>query len=208
MDFDYPVVLIDRAAPDADFDCVLLDNARMAEVLVDHLHAQGHRRITGLFGAASSTGIERREGFARAAARLGVEAEAIAVPHTPGAAAEVIAGLIERSARPDALLVSNGVMLVSVLRALRDLDIEVPRDIALAGFDNNDWMEFVGGGLSVIEQPVEEIGRTAMTMLLDRLDHPDVPARKVVLPGRLISRGSSASAHAACADASYNANGQ
>ena len=51
--------------------------------------------------------------------------------------------------------------------------------------------ECVGGGLSVIEQPVEEIGRTAMTMLLSRLDQPDAPSRKVVLAGRLIASGSS-----------------
>jgi LacI family fructose operon transcriptional repressor len=191
LELDYPVVLIDRAAPDAGFDCVLLDNTRMAEVLVEHLHAQGHRRITGLFGAASTTGFERREGFERAAARLGLEVEAIAVPHTADAIRRVIAELLGRAERPEALLASNGVMLVHLLRGLRDLGLEVPRDIALAGFDNNDWMEFVGGGLSVIEQPVEEIGRTAMTMLLDRLDHPDAPMRKVVLAGRLLPRGSS-----------------
>ncbi|MFT4055438.1 MAG: LacI family DNA-binding transcriptional regulator [Novosphingobium sp.] len=204
LDLDYPVVLIDRAAPDAEFDSVLLDNARMAEVLVEHLHGQGHRRITGLFGAASSTGMERREGFERAAARLGIAANAVAMPHTAVDAERVVADLLDQSGRPDALVASNGVMLLNVLRALRDVGLDVPRDIALAGFDNNDWMEFVGGGLSVIEQPVDEIGRTAMTMLLDRLDHPQAPARKVVLPGRLISRGSSmragngASVDAAC----------
>jgi LacI family fructose operon transcriptional repressor len=82
-------------------------------------------------------------------------------------------------------------MLLTILRALRSLDLTVPGDIALAGFDNNDWMEFVGEGLTVIEQPVEEIGRTAMTMLLDRFEFPDAAVRKVVLTGRLVTRGSS-----------------
>ncbi|CDO37902.1 LacI family DNA-binding transcriptional regulator [Novosphingobium sp. KN65.2] len=198
LELDYPVVLIDRSTPDGEFDSVVLDNARMAEVLVEHLHVQGHRRVIGLFGAASSTGIERREGFCKAAERLGLEVEAVAVPHAAQAAAQAIADLLGSPKRPDALIASNGVMLVNVLRALRDLGLEVPRDIALAGFDNNDWMEFVGGGISVIEQPVEEIGRTAMTMLLDRLDHPDAPARKVVLGGRLVARGSSLRAGAEC----------
>ncbi|SLK00063.1 LacI family DNA-binding transcriptional regulator [Novosphingobium mathurense] len=198
LELDYPVVLIDRSTPDGEFDSVVLDNARMAEVLVEHLHVQGHRRVIGLFGAASSTGIERREGFCKAAERLGLEVEAVAVPHAAQAAAQAIADLLGSPKRPDALIASNGVMLVNVLRALRGLGLEVPRDIALAGFDNNDWMEFVGGGISVIEQPVEEIGRTAMTMLLDRLDHPDAPARKVVLGGRLVARGSSLRAGAEC----------
>ncbi|CCA90645.1 LacI family DNA-binding transcriptional regulator [Novosphingobium sp. PP1Y] len=198
LELDYPVVLIDRSTPDGEFDSVVLDNARMAEVLVEHVHAQGHRRVTGLFGASSSTGIERREGFRKAAERLGLDADAVAVPHAPQAAAQAIADLLDSNKRPDALIASNGVMLLNILRALRDLGLEVPRDIALAGFDNNDWMEFVGGGISVIEQPVEEIGRTAMTMLLDRLDHPDAPARKVVLGGRLVVRGSSLRTGAEC----------
>ena len=61
----------------------------------------------------------------------------------------------------------------------------------LAGFDNEGCLHLVRGGLSVIERRVEEIGRTAMTMLIDRLDHADAAVRKVVLAGRLIARGSS-----------------
>nr|WP_309805050.1 substrate-binding domain-containing protein [Novosphingobium capsulatum] len=93
------------------------------------------------------------------------------------------------------MVASNGVMLLNVLRTLRAQGLSVPNDMALAGFDNNDWMDFVGqgasgaGGISVIEQPVEEIGRTATTMLLDRLDNPQAPTRKVVLAGKLVARG-------------------
>ncbi len=187
----FPVVLIDRSLASAGLDSVLLDNGRMAAELVAHLHAQGHRRVTGLFGAASSTGAERRAGFEQAARKLGMDVTTIEMPHAADAAERVVTDLLSAPVRPDALVASNGVMLLTVLRALRNLNLEAPADIALAGFDNNDWMEFVGGGLSVIEQPVEEIGRNAMTMLLDRLDHPDAPARKVVLAGRLIARGSS-----------------
>lgn len=186
-----PVVLIDRAIPGADLDCVLLDNERMAAVLVEHLHAQGHRRVAGLFGAMSMTGHERRAGFERAAVALGLEAQALAVPHNTGEAERALAALLSGPQRPDALVASNGVMLLHILRALRAQGLSVPADIALAGFDNNDWMDFVGngGGISVIEQPVEEIGRTATTMLLDRLDNPQAPTRKVVLAGKLVARG-------------------
>ncbi|PNB40247.1 LacI family transcriptional regulator, partial [Pseudomonas sp. FW305-130] len=67
LSLECPVVLIDRALPAAQKDCVLLDNEAMAGLLVEHLHAQGHRHLAGLFGAESSTGIERRAGFERAA---------------------------------------------------------------------------------------------------------------------------------------------
>ena len=66
----------------------------------------------------------------------------------------------------------------------------MPNDLALAGFDSDVWTEIVGPGLTVIEQPVAEIGRTAMSLLFDRLDHPDMAPRKVILAGRLLVRGS------------------
>jgi LacI family fructose operon transcriptional repressor len=197
LEADFPLVLIDRAPPGCAQDSVALDNAAMAASLVGHLHAQGHRRIAGLFGAASSTGLERREGFERATAALGIAAEALPVAHEPGAAAQAVAALLGRAEPPTALVASNGVMLIAILRALHGAGLSVPRDVALAGFDNEDWMEFAGGGLTVIEQPVEEIGRTAMAMLVDRLDHPQAAARKVVVSGRLVARGSSAMPDAA-----------
>ncbi|WP_313808754.1 LacI family DNA-binding transcriptional regulator [Sphingobium sp.] len=189
---DFPVVLIDRAAPGSTHDRVVLDNGAMAAMLVEHLHEQGHRRIAGLFGAASSTGMERRAGFEQAAAALGMEAEALSVAHGPGEAERRVTELLGRADPPSALIASNGVMLMAVMRAVHETGRSVPRDVALAGFDNDDWMELVGGGITVIAQPVEEIGRTAMAMLVDRIAHPQAAARKVVLAGKLITRGSSA----------------
>ncbi|KQM21583.1 LacI family DNA-binding transcriptional regulator [Novosphingobium sp. Leaf2] len=189
---DFPVVLIDRAVPGVTRDCVVLDNEAMAGALVEHLHAAGHRRITGLFGASSATGVQRRSGFEHTAARLGMDAQALSVPHGAGETHKAVATIMAGAGRPTALVASNGVRLMGVLRALQELGVSVPGDVALAGFDNEDWMEFVGGGLTVVEQPVEEIGRAAMTMLFERLERPDAAARRMVLAGRLVARGSSA----------------
>jgi len=188
---DFPMVLIDRAVPGATRDCVVLDNEAMAANLVTHLHERGHARVAGLFGALSATGLQRRLGFQRAAETLGMDAQALSVPHGPGETEKAVAAAMAAPNPPTALLASNGVMLMAVLRALDSLGLTVPGDVALVGFDKEDWMEFVGGGLTVIEQPVEEIGRAAMTMLLDRIDHPDAAARRVVLAGRLVARMSS-----------------
>lgn len=188
---DHPIILIDRVATTTS-DCVVLDNEAMAGALVDHLHAQGFRSIAGLFGAASTTGAERRAGFEKAARAMGLSTQSLSVPHGDGEAERLVSALLQASDRPEAIIASNGVMLMSVLRAAHALGLSVPRDFGLAGFDNDAWTEFAADGLSVIEQPVEEIGRTAMAMLLDRLDHPDSAARRVVLTGRLIARGSSA----------------
>jgi len=188
---DFPMVLIDRAVPGATRDCVVLDNETMAANLVTHLHEQGHVRVAGLFGALSATGVQRRLGFEGAAAALGLEAQALSVPHGLGETEKAVSAVMAGPHPPTALLASNGVMLMAVLRALHALGLSVPEDVAVAGFDKEDWMEFVGGGLTVVEQPVEEIGRAAMAMLFDRIDHPEAAARRVVLAGRLVARHSS-----------------
>lgn len=197
MEFDFPVVLIDRVGPIGSHDAVLLDNARAAAELVEHLAATGHERILGLFGNTSSTAVERHAGYVDALNRLGLPPEAHFLPPHDTAAATVLGDLLAKGARPDAIVVSNGLMLLGVYRALRAAGLDCPRDVAIAGFDNEVWTEFVGPGLTVVEQPVAEMGRTAMDLLFERLKDPDQPPRKVVLAGRLITRASSAAANGA-----------
>jgi LacI family transcriptional regulator, fructose operon transcriptional repressor len=86
--------------------------------------------------------------------------------------------------------VSDGPILMGSVRASRALNLSLPGDLALAGFDNEPWTELVEPGLTVIEQPVSEIGARAMRLLFERIDNPDQPVRKVVLTGRLVARGS------------------
>lgn len=190
VDPGYPVVLIDRAGPACGTDAVVLDNQQAAQALAEHLVAQGYRRIGGLFGRTSSTGAERQAGFAAALARHGLSAEArFILPTAEAAEAEALAWL-STDDRPDALVASNAQSLLGVLRALRRLSLDVPKDIAVAGFDNEPWTELAGPGITVIEQPVYDIGRMAMAMLQDRLVQPTLPARRVLLTGRLVTRGS------------------
>ncbi len=190
MALDLPTVLIDRAGPPGLFDSVLLDNAEAASGLVDHLVANGHRRITGLFGETSDTGRARAEGYATAMARHGLAPDARFIPPATPPAEAALAVL--REASPGALLAANSLLLLGALRASRQAGLRVPSDVALCGFDNEPWTELVEPGLTVVEQPLEEIGRGAMQLLFDRLRDPGAPVRKVMLSGRQVVRGSTA----------------
>jgi len=186
----FPIVLVDRAAQTSAHDAVVLDNAAAAAALVEHLHEAGYRRIAGLFGNASTTGIERHDGYAAAMRCFGLAPAArFVAPSIAAAQAEITGWLAERQP-PAALIASNGLLLMGVVRAMRLAGKSMPEDLAVAGFDNESWTELVGPGLTVIEQPVAEIGRIAMRLLLERLATPDAPVRKVVLAGRCVARGS------------------
>ena len=187
----FPVVMIDRVSDDAATDAVVLDNRRAASQLVGHLLQQGYRRIGGLFGNTSNTGMERHAGFSEALQQAGLDAPARFVAPSVEAAEQAVQQWLAEPERPQALLVSNGVLLLGAVRAIKSAGLQWPQDVALVGFDNEVWTDLLGDGLTVMEQPVNEIGRTAMTMLLKRLEEPERSQRIVVLQGRLVVRGSS-----------------
>jgi LacI family fructose operon transcriptional repressor len=192
---EVPVVLIDRAGPSGLYDSVVLDNAAAARQLVEHLLDNGYRRIGGLFGNTSSTGAERHAGFAAALQDAGLPYQArFLPPNADTAEAEILRWLSEPD-RPEALVASNGLFLMGAVRAVRKVGLTLPNDLALAGFDNDNWTELASPGLTVIEQPVHDIGRTAMSLLFERLQEPSLPVRKMVLTGRCIHRGSTAPKH-------------
>jgi len=188
----FPMVLIDRAAAAGGQDAVVLDNFAAGNMLVEHLAANGYQRIAGLFGNASTTGIERHNGYLAAMQRVGLTPEQKFIAPGVAAAEAVVAGWFAARDAPEAVIASNGLLLMGVVRAVRAAGRQIPRDLAIAGFDNESWTELVGPGLTVIEQPVAEIGRTAMRLLLERLDAPDAPVRKIVLGGKCVVRGSTA----------------
>lgn len=190
QEFDFPVVLIDRTGPPGHHDSVVIDNAEAAAQLVDHLYSQGYRRVLGIFGNTSSTAIERHAGFVAAMANHGLEADAAFVAPDAAIAADLVERRLAGSDRPDAIIASNGLILLGVLQGIGRLGLVTPDDIGIAGFDNEPWTALVGPGITVIEQPVFDIGRIAMSLLFERLKSPDLSPRKVMLSGSLVGRGS------------------
>lgn len=184
----FPVVLIDRAGPAGLYDSVVLDNQGGAALLVEHLHQNGYRRIAGLFGNTSATGAERHAGYLAAMSKLWLPPDAHFLPPRAEAAEGLLQSLLQGASRPEAIVASNGRLLLGACKAMRAAGLQVPQHVALAGFDNEDWTDLVG--LTVLEQPVTEIGEAAMALLFERLEKPDLPVRKVVLSGRCVARAS------------------
>lgn len=188
----FPLVLVDRALPDTPADRVLLDNTAAAQRLTEHLLDAGYRRITALAGARSTTGQARHAGYAQAMQARGLEPRQCWLQPTVEAGRAAAAELLNKhpADRPDALLASNGLLLLGAAQAIQSAGLQMPHDIGLAGFDNNDWTTLPALDVTVIEQPTYEIGRTAAELLLQRLAEPTRPVRSVVLEGRLLARGS------------------
>lgn len=89
-------------------------------------------------------------------------------------------------------MTSNSLLLMGALKAACSAALAIPDSLALAGFDNERWTELVEPGITVVEQPIEDMGRAAMSLLLERLRAPQLPARRLVMAVRCVVRGSTA----------------
>ena len=191
-DYPFPVVLVDRCDRETAADAVVLDNVDSAYRLTTHLIEQGYRQIAFIYGTTSATGRQRHEGYVTAIAAHGLETLAKAVPATIAAAQAAATELLSGQPLPEALVASNGLILLGLTEAVRAAQLRFPEQIALAGFDDLPWTRLVEPGITVIAQPTYDLGQAAIELLLQRIAHPAQSIRRVVLRGELIERGSSA----------------
>lgn len=190
QDYPFPLVLVDRWARDVEADAVVLDNFDAGFRLTEHLIAQGCRRIVFLYGAVGSTGPQRHQGYLAAMSVAGLAPEAEPIAPRSECAREVAGRLLQHRPLPDALVASSGLVLQGIAEAIKAAGVKVPTETALAGFDDLPWTSLVTPDITVIRQPTQEIGQTAIRLLLERVALPERPVRRVVLRGELLVRGS------------------
>jgi DNA-binding LacI/PurR family transcriptional regulator len=92
--------------------------------------------------------------------------------------------------RPQAIFVANNLMTLGAVRALRELNIRIPQDMAIVGFDDTPWADELRVALTVVSQPTYQLGQTATQLLLNRLAKPDAPFQTAILHTHLIIRES------------------
>lgn len=189
-----PVVLIDRRVSDALLDLVGLDNPGALRLVGQHLLDAGYREL--LFISEPARGVSSREERAAAfrafIAEAGVPGEVIECAAEDRATLDAaLADLRQRAdgARP-AVVAANAVIALAVVGAAQRLAWPLGEALGLAGFDDPDWAPYVGPGLTTIAQPTEDIGRLAARCLIERIEGEQVPPRQILLPGRLVVRGS------------------
>jgi LacI family transcriptional regulator len=189
-----PLVLLDRVVAGVEADSVLVRNTAGAADAVAHLTGLGHRRIGVVSDPPEITSsAERIAGYRRALRAAGIEPDPslVSIGGPTRADGEAAARrLLDRPDRPTAVFTANNFMTVGTLRAARALGLRIPDDLALVGFDDLDWTTLVEPPVTVVSQPVTELGRAAGERLLARMGGEDGPARRIRLPARLIVRGS------------------
>ena len=148
----------------------MIDNVLASFEAARHLIELGHERIAIIAGPQTTlTGSGRLEGFRKALreAHIPLPEEYIrpgAFFMEPGyrAALEVL----QLPTRPSAIFACNNRMTLGLMRALKDLGLECPRDVSVVGFDDFDWSELFSPRLTTVVQPSHEMGELATEMLV------------------------------------------
>ncbi|WP_309083537.1 LacI family DNA-binding transcriptional regulator [Chelativorans sp.] len=190
-----PIVLIDRVCDGVDLDAVILDNRRAACDAVTYLLDLAHRRIGYVSGPLdTSTGRERLQGYRDALEAAGVPYRQELVRFGNFREADAYQATMELLAfpeRPTALFAANNLMVIGVMKAIRDFGLSCPDDISVACFDDFPWADVFQPQLTTVAQPVRAIGENAAKLLLERLGGSEAHfPRHLSLQGRLVIRNS------------------
>jgi LacI family transcriptional regulator len=188
-----PTVLVDRRVRSFDGDSVLTDNLKAGELAAAHLRQRGFRTVSCIVGPETvATTEDRLRGFHARSHEEGIGLMANMVERadlqTRGGYA-AMKKLLGAADPPDAVFVTNGPMTVGAFQAIKE-ERGTRGETALVGMDDDLWMRMVDPQVTVVQQPVDEIGRLAGELLRQRREEPGRSFQHITLSPRLLARGS------------------
>jgi DNA-binding LacI/PurR family transcriptional regulator len=194
---EVPMVLIDYYIPTEDIPAVLVDNTDGVLKACRHLASLGHRRIAYLSGDAVETSAhERLFGFQRAVKEYGLDRDpALVVENCRSRIDEgfrAMAGLLERGARPTAVVAYNDLIAVGAMDAIKQAGLSVPGSVSVVGFDDINLAAEVNPPLSTVHVPKKAMGTAAARRLIDIIKHREETPHKTLVPAWLVNRGTTA----------------
>ena len=192
-----PIVLVDRPTFPTRFDTVKTNDFAITVETIRYLSGQGFERI-GFFSPpidSVGTRILRQQAYRKACGDiLKIQPQEFVVDDCgDNAAAEIKVQefMNENSGRRKAIFTSSGVTMLSVIKAIYKLKLQIPEDVGICGFDDWPWAELVGPGITAISQPSYNVGMEAVERMMFRLDkNRNAPPKLIELENRLVIRGS------------------
>lgn len=192
-----PCVLIDRNVEHFECSKVFSDNSEGGYEGMKYLLELGHRRIAVVAPFNFAQPVQHRlRGIRQALAEAGVpenpDMMLISDDHSFDMGVNAGIHLAQMNPRPTAIFGLTDVTAIGIMRGLTQMNLRIPEDISVMGYDGISLSSYFMPTLTTVAQPIEEMGKAAVSILLDQIQNPDLPAAKVVLPNRLLIRDSTA----------------
>lgn len=189
-----PFVLLDRCYmpwPErSPHDLVGIDNRRAGFIAAAHLIEHGVRRLVFLGEELSANTVDARiTGFYEALRLHSIRPDWEPVWRGSPQDQAFIRRMID-TARPEGIICANDLTAARLMQTLLGLGIRIPEDVRIVGMDDVRYASLLPVPLTTVHQDCAGIGAVAMSTMLDRLEHPELPIRDVLVPVRLVVRRS------------------
>lgn len=195
LERQFPFVAFGRE-PERDFPYVDVDGGAGLQMATEHLVERGHRRIAVLAGPENSrVSDDRLNGYFKALRLAGIPIDMSLIAHHEGT---FEFGQLtteqwlswEDQHRPTGIVAMNDTMAVGAVRAGQSRGLVIGRDLAIIGFDDTPMAQYLSPPLTTIRQPIQQVGRKCIEILIALLNNNDSVERQIVLSPELIVRES------------------
>lgn len=195
-DIKIPVILIGGGKEENGFDTVAIDNYQGAFNATEYLiKKKGFKNIAHITGPnENEDAFLRKRGFIDACKKYGITVNKSFIvdgDYTKESGYKNFIKLYSQTEKPQAIFAANDMMALGCYEAAEYLNLEIPKDIALVGFDDIFISQYLNPGLTTVRVQIEEVGRAAASLLVDKLNSTNGKIHPVVkIPTDLIIRNS------------------
>jgi DNA-binding LacI/PurR family transcriptional regulator len=195
IDKNIPMIIFDRVSSQLVAPSVRIDNKEGGFLATEHLVEQGYKRIAILAGPKNlSISNDRLDGYLAALKKYRIKATPEFIIHcdfNQQYAYNATLDLLSKKQRPDAIFTISDRMAIGAMLAIKEKGLTMPKDIGLVGFNNEPVVSLVTPGISSVDQPAFELGKTAAKLFIERMHNEEMDDAEVILKPRLVVRESS-----------------
>ena len=192
---DIPFVMLDREVHGLNADSIQVDNFAGGRMAAEHLFRLGHRDVLCIGGTPEVyPSWDRVDGFVdfmREAGSPVPKKMILAGDFQAGSGYDLTLGAMRGDSRPTAIFAANDLMAYGAIRALAEMELRIPAEVSVVGFDDIKLSGLFNPPLTTIRQPRLDMGGVAVRLLLERAVEPDLEPRRIMLPLELVARQSS-----------------
>ncbi len=191
---DYPIVLASDYIEGLTAPTVAIDNISSARDAVEHLLQLGHRSVAMITGPLDiPLSRDRLKGYRQALLGHDMEIESVLIQegdHTYESGYNQMNKFLALDKAPTAIFAANDSMAMGAIKSIKAHGLRVPEDIAVVGFDNIQFSDIFEPALTTIAQPLVEMGKRSMELLLKQIKGEALTKKQHVLDTKLIIRDS------------------
>lgn len=190
---NFPTVIIGANPRTSRYPTINLDNKDGGLQATRHLLDLGHQRIAHITGPMQEdVSLDRLQGFYAAMNSAGLPAQPEQIKEGDWSATSGYQAFkkLWKDFQPTAIFAQNDRMAIGVIRAARDMGLDVPADLSVIGFDDMPLASYFDPPLTTMRQDMMENGREASRLLIHTIEHPEATTKYVLFPTELVIRDS------------------